>query len=216
MQRFERLLFFLVFMILLSPVCRLGIPHVDNLFRLVFIILLASVVHRFRINQPYPWVYWGLLLPLLVSGLTSWILPLNSVLITADFSFFILFGLYCVYSLFHYIFDQRLFTDNQMFWGAACGYVVFGITWGAFYHTLFIFLPQSFTNVSHWTDFLYFSFVTLTTMGYGDIAPVHPLARMLSIVEAMFGVLYTSLLVAKLVGLYALHQTPVVKDDTTA
>jgi hypothetical protein len=214
MQRFERLLFFLVFMILLSPVCRLGIPHVDNLFRLAFIILLASVVHRFRINQPYPWVYWGLLLPLLTSGLFSWIFPLNSVFITADFSLFILFGLYCVYSLFHYIFDQRLFTDNQMFWGAACGYVVFGITWGAFYHILYIFLPQSFTNVSHWTDFLYFSFVTLTTMGYGDIAPVHPLARMLSIVEAMFGVLYTSLLVAKLVGLYALHQTPVLPRNT--
>ncbi len=49
---------------------------------------------------------------------------------------------------------------------------------------------------------LYFSFSTLTTLGYGDIVPVSPLARMLTSVEAITGQLYLTVLVARLVGLH--------------
>ncbi|NIM70810.1 MAG: hypothetical protein GTN86_09540 [Xanthomonadales bacterium] len=50
--------------------------------------------------------------------------------------------------------------------------------------------------------FTYFSFVTLTTLGYGDITPVNPMAATLSTLEAIFGQLYLAVLVARLVGLY--------------
>ena len=50
---------------------------------------------------------------------------------------------------------------------------------------------------------LYYSFVTLTTMGYGDILPVSRVARMLAILEATTGVLFMSVLIAKLVALYS-------------
>ena len=46
----------------------------------------------------------------------------------------------------------------------------------------------------------YFSFVTLTTLGYGDITPAIPLAKFLTYMEAMVGVLYIAILVASLVG----------------
>ena len=48
--------------------------------------------------------------------------------------------------------------------------------------------------------FLYFSFVTLTTVGYGDILPVHPAARSLAMLEAVTGPLYLAILVARLVS----------------
>ena len=50
---------------------------------------------------------------------------------------------------------------------------------------------------------LYFSFITLSTVGYGDIIPASGLARMLAMVEAVFGMFYVALLVARLVSLYS-------------
>ena len=52
---------------------------------------------------------------------------------------------------------------------------------------------------------LYYSFVTLTTLGYGDITPVSASARMLSVVEAIIGQLYIAVLVARMVGLNIVH-----------
>jgi hypothetical protein len=55
---------------------------------------------------------------------------------------------------------------------------------------------------------LYFSFITLSTVGYGDIVPVSSVARMLAIVEAMFGMFYMTLLIARLVSLYSSKSSP--------
>ena len=49
----------------------------------------------------------------------------------------------------------------------------------------------------------YFSFVTLSTVGYGDITPVSKVARMLAAMEAMTGLLYVAVLIARLVALYS-------------
>jgi hypothetical protein len=52
---------------------------------------------------------------------------------------------------------------------------------------------------------LYFSFVTLCTLGYGDIVPVSPVAQTFSAVEAIIGQLYLAVLVARLVGMHTAH-----------
>lgn len=54
-----------------------------------------------------------------------------------------------------------------------------------------------------WQNFVYYSYVTLTTLGYGDILPVTLWARSLVSLEAMVGVLYITIIMARLVGLYA-------------
>lgn len=51
-----------------------------------------------------------------------------------------------------------------------------------------------------WQDMTYFSFTTLTTLGYGDIAPVHPVSQALAIAEAILGVLTVALIIGRLVG----------------
>lgn len=67
--------------------------------------------------------------------------------------------------------------------------------------------PNAFNglNATHWyetfPDLVYFSFVSLTTLGYGDIGPVAPLARFLAFMEAMLGQLYIAIVVASLVGI---------------
>ena len=56
-------------------------------------------------------------------------------------------------------------------------------------------------HVSLPSDLVYFSFTTLTTLGYGDIMPVHPIARSLSNIEAIIGQVYPATLLARLVSL---------------
>nr|WP_249732101.1 potassium channel family protein [Roseococcus sp. SDR] len=62
--------------------------------------------------------------------------------------------------------------------------------------------PEARQVVGH----LFFSFVTLTTTGYGDVVPVHPVARALAILEALIGQLYLAILLARLVSLEIAHR----------
>ncbi len=63
-------------------------------------------------------------------------------------------------------------------------------------------LEQQFSAAADVLPFLYFSFVTLTTLGYGDITPLTSFGTTVSYLEAMFGQLYLAIMVARLVGLY--------------
>jgi voltage-gated potassium channel Kch len=92
--------------------------------------------------------------------------------------------------------------------GAVCGFFLLGATWAFGYLTLLEINPDaiSFTSPAAgrpWiADILYFSYITLTTVGYGDIAPVSPLARSMAWLEAMSGQLYLTGLLARLVGIH--------------
>lgn len=59
----------------------------------------------------------------------------------------------------------------------------------------------------------YFSFVTISTVGFGDITPVSPVARMLAVTEAMAGMLYVAVLIARLVALYSAPQSSAPTDQ---
>ncbi len=92
---------------------------------------------------------------------------------------------------------------------AVCAYVLLGFLWQLFYIPLAVLDPGAFSfNVTNATTTLqdnlhYFSFVTLTTTGYGDTLPISPLARSLAILEALTGVLYLAVLISRLVGQYS-------------
>jgi Ion channel len=87
-------------------------------------------------------------------------------------------------------------------------YLVFGLIWTLAYMMVGRLIPDAFAfsgpgQSMNGANALYYSFVTLTTMGYGDILPVSRVARMLAITEATTGVLYMSVLIARLVGMYS-------------
>jgi len=90
---------------------------------------------------------------------------------------------------------------------SACAYILIGLVWAYFYHFVEVLHPKSFTLP--WTpgddlwDFYYYSFVTLTTVGYGDILALTKAARALSILEALTGQLYLAIMISRLVGLHA-------------
>jgi hypothetical protein len=89
--------------------------------------------------------------------------------------------------------------------GAVAAYLLLGVIWAYAYSILSLLRPGAFSGAVHAADgpraWLYYSFVTLTTVGYGDVLPVHPAARSLAMLEAVVGPLYLAILVARLVGL---------------
>jgi hypothetical protein len=65
------------------------------------------------------------------------------------------------------------------------------------------FLDNGLGVQPHWQQLIYFSFVTLATLGYGDIIPLNPWARSLAAMEGMIGVLFITLIMGRLVGIYS-------------
>ena len=92
--------------------------------------------------------------------------------------------------------------------GAVCVYLMLGVIWAMCYTVLELIAPGSFTGFSPnssagWdSEWLYFSFVTMTTLGYGDILPATAIGQTLAYMQAVFGQFYVAMLVAGLVGAY--------------
>jgi voltage-gated potassium channel len=104
---------------------------------------------------------------------------------------------------------QVLFSgnvDGNKIIGAICIYIMMALLWAFGYLLIEELYPDSFTGLPNadWHDNLqevfYFSFVTLTTLGYGDISPAQPLARFWGYMEAVTGQFYIAILVASLIG----------------
>ncbi len=92
--------------------------------------------------------------------------------------------------------------------GAVAVYLLFGLMWAELYEFLELLHPGAFQIAGgsagagdRFSPLLYFSFITLTTLGYGDIVPAHPVARSLAMVEALTGQLYPAILIARLVSM---------------
>lgn len=99
--------------------------------------------------------------------------------------------------------------------GGIAGYLLIGMTWAFAYQlvvdqapaAIHFEAPPAHAAPRQLNDLIYFSFVTLTTVGYGDVRPVHPVVRSLAVAEALVGQLYLAILISSLVGM-ALQARP--------
>lgn len=102
-------------------------------------------------------------------------------------------------------------VDSEVLCAGISTYLLLGLLWAFGYNLVGCLVPDCFAfsvpaTASHTMkgfNSLYFSFITLTTVGYGDITPVSNVARMLAIMEAMTGTLFVGVLIARLVSLYS-------------
>lgn len=90
---------------------------------------------------------------------------------------------------------------------ALASYLMVGTAWSFLYRLVALVDPHAFTLPAPEQtlgDFesIYYSFVTLVGLGYGDITPVAPVPRMLAVVEALFGLLFVATLISRLVGAF--------------
>ncbi|MEM1075728.1 MAG: potassium channel family protein [Pseudomonadota bacterium] len=87
--------------------------------------------------------------------------------------------------------------------GAVFGYILIGVSWSLLYVQIEIDAPGSFNSPSeHKTssEFIYFSLVTLTSLGYGDITPLKPIPRLLAGLQAATGTIYIAVFIGRVVG----------------
>ena len=134
----------------------------------------------------------------------------GAVLDKAGFSYAHLLLLLCFFIWMTWLLlRQVLFTgavDGNKIVGAICIYMLLALVWAMLYLLIAEALPGSFNGVpqapwlENFSTAIYFSFVTITTLGYGDILPVTPLARFLVTMEAIVGVFYMAIVVASLIG----------------
>jgi hypothetical protein len=122
---------------------------------------------------------------------------------------------------------QQVFEDGPVtvakIKGAVAVYILIGFSWSYIYRLIDLQVPMAFNlpslrnspdEATQTIDLTYFSFVTLTTLGYGDITPAHPLSRMFVIIEVLIGQLYPATLLARLVSLEIIHRERQQADET--
>lgn len=113
------------------------------------------------------------------------------------------------------LFTTRRVTGDTLA-GAVCVYLLIACIWSYGYLLTEFFVPESFSftqahvRMDMWLSkefypFLYFSLVTMTTVGYGDMSPVSTEARTLATTEAIVGQIYLTILVARLVGMHLVN-----------
>jgi Ion channel len=106
-------------------------------------------------------------------------------------------------------------VTRDTIYGAMSVYLLMAFAWGIAYLLLETIQPGGLSmdaarhpnHTVDWFDCMFYSFVTLTSLGFGDVVPVSPPCRSLSILEAVSGIMYVAVLVARLVGLYAARKS---------
>jgi hypothetical protein len=132
----------------------------------------------------------------------------HSALSAISLGLWTIMGLVAAAHALRFAFQARA-VDTEHLYASLSAYLLAGIFFGSFYWVLEQIVPGTFQITGAFTRMsaIYFSFVTLATLGYGDIVPRTDVARGLAIVEGVGGQLFLAVLVARLVSLYARGKT---------
>lgn len=203
---FRNLLFFLLLYLFGSPFLA-PYPSLSVLAHTSLSLVLMFSVYAVNKQQHRRSVAMGLLLPVLV---LFWLGIYNIIAFSRVGSYLLLalyFGL-LIYSYTVQLVRVKTITLNVIF-ATLCLYLIVGLFWGSLYAFVYLISPGSYSGAlldnvqSGILDiFNYFSLVTLTTLGYGDITPQTPGAGALCQMEAIFGQFFIAVVVAWLVGTF--------------
>ena len=134
----------------------------------------------------------------------------SRVLMVVAFSFATILYFYIVCLLVKNLLSFRVVTANLIYCAISI-YLLIGIMWAGIYTVVEGVSPGSFSGTSETVDLIYFSFVTLTTVGFGDVVPLSVFGKRLAIFEAAMGSIYMAVIIAMIVGRYMVMQ---LKQDS--
>jgi len=202
-QNFIYLFAGLIALLAIEPTLETVSPH-SGITQLTFTLIL--VVGVWSLQDSRRWFRWGLVMTgiaVVTSAAYAYTrapgVQLINLFVIAAFC-----AMTIALALWQVVFAAGSVSLNRLM-GALCIYLLLGTLWSIFYAFTEFAIPDAFRypgarSADVTAEFLYYSFVTLTTLGYGDITPVHPVARTLSYLEAVTGQLFLAVLVATLVG----------------
>jgi hypothetical protein len=172
----------------------------------VQIVMIASAVMVCATSRRHLYVALGLGIPAAVLG---WITgsPDAGIVSQLESLFTVSLFFFVVALMLRRIFRTGVVTKETLYL-AISTYLLVGVVWTIFYIVLEMLQPGSFSFPDHSAaatfsaELYYFSFVTMTTLGYGDVTPISPIAKSMAILEAVSGVMFLGILVARLLGRY--------------
>jgi hypothetical protein len=196
------LLLSLLSVILLNPLLDRGDVRRLILTGLTFVPVIFATI---RLAQSKRWLWPSVLLMsiTLTFGVISVFFP-NPILLTIKWGSLALFFGLTVAGLFSYLTQSRLIGRGHLYTAASI-YLILGMLWFALYSAIDTVYPGAFQRSANMaadrkSELLYFSLVTLSTIGYGDVLPIYGEVRMLAALEGVVGVLYVAITVAILVS----------------
>ncbi len=204
-HNFEYMLAGLLFLLLVAPAIRQAAPQAALVLQpTAFGVALAASI--WTLSTSKKWRVTGLVIGVALGAVgtlgAAYALPKAE--IGAVIGFFAFCGWSIALTLRDVLMGPRVDLNRVM--GAVCVYMLLGVFWGLAYLLVGVADPAAFNGVAGPNlgalspEFFYFSFVTMTTLGYGDIAPAAPLARSLAYLQAVIGQLYVAILIAGMVG----------------
>ncbi len=199
--RFSYLFFTVVLLFLLRPFVMIprAVTFVTSIFVWFLIISCVWAVHE---KHKHQWLVVFMAVTAILTDLLDFILK-NEATSWMSQIMIILFLCYAVVTVLFYLAREKNVTADMIMAGAS-EYVLIGVLWASLYSLIETAYPGSFSfaGPKDRSGFLYFSFVTLTTTGYGDLLPVSVQARSLAMLEQLTGQLFIAITVARLVSLY--------------
>lgn len=214
-NKYNRLLSVLVLGLLFYPFIDQNWVVGSILILFFFLICLVTILlvikeleHSRQLFRHY--IQLGVLFFILRAASQLFTLPfsLNKLLSTASAAIFLYFLGLSIYLILQEIFPTQTVKGDTIK-GGICVYLLIGFFWANLYDMVYSFDSSAFRSLSEankQANLIYFSFTTLTTTGYGDIVPISTLARAFANVEAIVGVMYPAIFIARLVGLYSTQQ----------
>ena len=187
-------------------------PLLDGTLRLriasdiLFSLILLSAIHAAGTSILQTLIAVALAIPVYYGVWEKYVDPLPDTTIFGPI-FSILFTGYVIVLFLKGMFRTEE-VDLEVVSGAAVVYLFLGLLWGDFYFILEHLFPNSFAfaqevDIHDYHLFNYFSYVTLSTLGYGEITPITRPAKSLASMEALVGQLYIAVLIARLVSIYS-------------
>ena len=208
-QTFSDNQFFILMVVILSTIVLT--PFLDHFLqtKIVMDIFLTAIffaiIFVIRSKRTHVIVASILVLPLIVSTWSIYFVEFTQMsLLTRIFG--VLFFGYAVFIILQRIAGSTDVTRETIF-AAVVAYLLIALMWAFAYMILELLIPGSFSQPGEsirleTMRFEYFSFITITTLGYGDIAPLTNRASALALLEALVGQIYLVVLVAWLVGMH--------------
>ena len=210
----ERFLFVFVSLLsflILSPVLK-GFIGLSSLLDIFLTVVFISSIYAVSQKKHHLIIAALLVFPLLLSTWIRYFVESPALSIIGTFSGILFFG-FMVITILSFVLQQTKVTLNVIY-AAVVVYLSLAMMWAMIFILIEILQPGSITagQTGEGTfHFFYFSFVTITTLGYGDITPTSEIARSLALLEAVIGQIYLVVLVARLMGI---HIAQSMKEDS--
>ncbi|MBA3722701.1 MAG: two pore domain potassium channel family protein [Parachlamydiaceae bacterium] len=182
-------------------------------YQFCFVLTILSTIYVLRNSRKI--LFWGIALvfPYMLFVLLG-LFQNSLILLAIGYIFFCIYIAGAIFLLSKEVIEVP-FIDTNIIFGVITIYFLAGIFWGKLYFVVDTFHPGSFGGIIKLNpsdtiqagylnqyDLLYYSYTVLTTLGLGDISPIHHLAKSLTVLEAMFGQLFLATVIAKIVAFW--------------